>query len=315
MPPHPPFINSFLWYWFATVTYCAAPGRLGTFGSAWLHGYFVTRVQWRDRAGISFYWYHDSVFAWTGRHGSRPGLSPQLPGSCDWSCQHHFRLPLCHCVYILYFIFDVLYFQYGPARGRSERVRLLLEELLDLPPTASRNAVVIGAEQRRPVVLIGHSQGGCASAQACSARVLAAAGYYFDSLLAPWCVLFYIAIVCFLLKNVYFTLQYSRFGVTRGRIADWSLALTLRWPLRRRRRSRGGCWQSCRPRPAHCYPSRTPRRSWTRLGGPFSLRRCGPCSWNDKLRGDVVVVLSSSFFIFFSLHSGTSIVHQRLFVK
>jgi pimeloyl-ACP methyl ester carboxylesterase len=58
---------------------------------------------------------------------------------------------------------------YGPARGRSERVRILQEELL-LALLEHRDAAM-----GRAVVLVGHSQGGAACAQLCaSARLVTA---------------------------------------------------------------------------------------------------------------------------------------------
>ena len=56
-------------------------------------------------------------------------------------------------------------YAYGPARGRSERVRMILEELL------------CEVQPRRParVALVGHSQGGAASSVACTDRVAHAA--------------------------------------------------------------------------------------------------------------------------------------------
>eukprot|EP00658_Telonema_sp_P-2_P064676 TRINITY_DN5383_c0_g1_i1.p1 TRINITY_DN5383_c0_g1~~TRINITY_DN5383_c0_g1_i1.p1 ORF type:complete len:341 (+),score=59.47 TRINITY_DN5383_c0_g1_i1:198-1220(+) len=53
-------------------------------------------------------------------------------------------------------------YAYGSARGRSERVRAIYEELLCLEPPAKR------------VVLVGHSQGGAAAAHACTDRVVSA---------------------------------------------------------------------------------------------------------------------------------------------
>lgn len=50
-------------------------------------------------------------------------------------------------------------YRYGAVRGRAERVRVLYEELLCLRPAA------------RPVVFVGHSQGGAAAAHACTPRV------------------------------------------------------------------------------------------------------------------------------------------------
>lgn len=54
-------------------------------------------------------------------------------------------------------------YAYGPARGRSERVRIVLEELLIITSQTH-------AHHRAPVVLIGHSQGGAAVAQACASE-------------------------------------------------------------------------------------------------------------------------------------------------
>ena len=54
-------------------------------------------------------------------------------------------------------------YAYGTQRGRSERVKAIYEELLCSARTAER------------VALVGHSQGGAASAHACVDRVVAAA--------------------------------------------------------------------------------------------------------------------------------------------
>jgi pimeloyl-ACP methyl ester carboxylesterase len=56
-------------------------------------------------------------------------------------------------------------YSYGPLRGRSERVRMILEELL------------CEVQPRKPtrVALVGHSQGGAASSVACTDRVAQAA--------------------------------------------------------------------------------------------------------------------------------------------
>lgn len=53
-------------------------------------------------------------------------------------------------------------YEFGTARGRSERVRTIYEELLCLEPRPDR------------VALVGHSQGGAASAHACKDRVVEA---------------------------------------------------------------------------------------------------------------------------------------------
>lgn len=53
-------------------------------------------------------------------------------------------------------------YEFGSARGRSERVRTIYEELLCLDPKPDR------------VALVGHSQGGAASAHACKDRVVEA---------------------------------------------------------------------------------------------------------------------------------------------
>jgi predicted esterase len=54
---------------------------------------------------------------------------------------------------------------YETRHGHSERTRILMEELLCLPTSASS----------RNVVLIGHSQGGAVSASVCSYRVVQSA--------------------------------------------------------------------------------------------------------------------------------------------
>eukprot|EP01038_Epipyxis_sp_PR26KG_P007674 gene7674-10443_t len=51
-------------------------------------------------------------------------------------------------------------YKYGSARGRSERCKVILEEIIALRP------------QNSNIVLIGHSQGGAAAAQCCSEKVV-----------------------------------------------------------------------------------------------------------------------------------------------
>lgn len=53
-------------------------------------------------------------------------------------------------------------YSYNSSRGRSERVRILYEEIICLDP------------KPETLVLVGHSQGGAASANACVDRVVAA---------------------------------------------------------------------------------------------------------------------------------------------
>ena len=63
-------------------------------------------------------------------------------------------------------------YPFGPARGRSERVRILQEELLLALLEAQPQ---VDARMERAVVLVGHSQGGAACAQFCaSARLVKA---------------------------------------------------------------------------------------------------------------------------------------------
>jgi hypothetical protein len=52
-------------------------------------------------------------------------------------------------------------YKFGPSRGRSERVKIILEELIYLVG----NSNIPASGDRHKVVLIGHSQGGAASAQ------------------------------------------------------------------------------------------------------------------------------------------------------
>jgi pimeloyl-ACP methyl ester carboxylesterase len=65
-------------------------------------------------------------------------------------------------------------YRYGSARGRSERVRALYEELICLSGEECRCEQRGDVQRRRRVVLVGHSQGGAASAFACTDRVVQA---------------------------------------------------------------------------------------------------------------------------------------------